>query len=269
MSDLGPMPPVGGQQESPYALPPTTQLRPRTITQAQQIQSGIAQAPSLYQPLETTEQMVFKGGPPRKSKVVVKAAYTGQGLVDDKGVISRGQYDPNEAYRELASMTVTDRLAYLNDWYDRGLYPSGKPSVTGLESNDVGAMRQILMLSNSPDFGYTWKVTSNLLRDTFPGGKGAGTGRKISLTAPEDIGEYVKNASLKLLGRNPTKAEIDAAIKSIQGVEAKRQGAGQDVPSLGVLAERQVTRVAGGEARMNAVATGIDIFRQMLAQARG
>jgi hypothetical protein len=267
--EIGPMPTVTGQQQNRYALPPTTTLKARTITDPSQIAIGVAKTPTLYQPLETTAQMVFRGGPPRKKQVVVKAAYTGQGLVDSKGVIARGQYDPDEAYRELASMTVTDRLAYLNDWYDRGLYPSGKPSVTGLESSDIGAMRQILLLSNSPDYGYTWQVTSNLLRTDFPGGKGAGAGRKITLTAPEDIGEYVKNASLKLLGRNPTKSEIDQAIKSIQGTERARKVAGQDVPSMGVLAEGQVQRVAGGEARVNAVASGIDIFRAMLAGARG
>jgi hypothetical protein len=271
--EIGPMPSLAGQQQSRYALPPTTTLKARTITDPSQIAQGVAKTPTLYQPLETTIEMVRRGGPPggpkTAKKSVVKAAYTGQGLVDSKGVIARGQYDPDEAYRELASMTVTDRLAYLNDWYDRGLYPSGKPSVTGLESSDVGAMRQILLLSNSPDYGYTWQVTSNLLRTDFPGGKGAGAGRKITLTAPEDIGEYVKNASLKLLGRNPTKSEIDQAIKSIQGTERARKVAGEDVPSMGVLAEGQVQRVAGGEARVNAVASGIDIFRAMLAGARG
>lgn len=265
-------PDIDGTGEGPTPVLPARTVTAESVQRAQKAAASLgaaAFAPGELTPVVSQTKKTLGGGGIRDRVITTSYTYTGQNLVDDTGQVARSQYNPSkEASAELRALPLSERLAWLNEWYDRGIYTYGKPSKTGLSDADVNAMEQVLMLANG-QYGYTWKTSAALMRKDFPGGQGAGVGRKVTVTAPEDITEYLNEASLRLLGRRLTKTDVDKAIRAIQGTELKRGRAGEDVPSLSVLAEAQVEGAAPREARLYRTATAIDVFRDMLGRARG
>jgi hypothetical protein len=134
--------------------------------------------------------------------------YVGQNLVDSRGIITRGQYDPSkEAYAELAKMDLAERQTFLGSLAARGLYGSGRPSPTGFDSKDFSAMGDFLRFANSQ--GVTSDVAYSQFLTTF---KGSGGGKRVRTTAKEDIRAVFKDATRKMLGRDVSNDEIEKAF---------------------------------------------------------
>ena len=171
--------------------------------------------------------------------------YVGQSLVDSRGIITRGQYDPSkEAYAELAKMDLAERQAFLNSLAARGLYGSSKPSPTGFDSKDFSAMGDFLRFANSQ--GVTSDVAYSQFLTTF---KASGGGaRRIRTTAQEDIRAVFKDATRKMLGRDVSNDEIEKFVKAYEGKEITEGTGGVQAPSLQTAAEVQVEQQYGAEA---------------------
>lgn len=246
MSDIGntvtqpsgtppPLMPSGGG----YALPPNQQLEPRKATQS---------SPFLQEQLKlmTEEQKTAFG-----KQWTPSGQYVGQYLVDDKGVITRGQYNPDEAYGQLAELgTPAERRAFLNLLAANGVYGNGSPSSTGLSSTDISAMREAMLYANSR--GVTVKVAARLM-STDPAvvqwRKSVGTGGgRVRTTPKEDLRAVFKAATAQVLGRDLPDSEIDRFIRSYNASEVRQAMGGAAAPSAQVAAQEAAKAAAPGEA---------------------
>lgn len=167
--------------------------------------------------------------------------YTGQNLVDSSGVIVRGQYavggDGDEAYSELARMDSRTRQGFLNSLYNVGIYGRSKPSVTGLASRDLSAVRQAMMYANTK--GVTLDVAQTLLAGEIRGRGGFG-GARVRTTPKQDLREVYKQVSLSTIGRAPTDAETEKFVRAYQSQEVSEAYGGAAAPSVQVAAQQQV-----------------------------
>lgn len=192
-------------------------------------------------PVSTTETTSARA---REIAGPTSFGYVGQNLVDSRGIITRGQYDPSkEAYSELAKMDLAERQAFLNSLAARGLYGSGKPSPTGFDSKDFSAMGDFLRFANSQ--GVTSDVAYSQFLTTF---KATGGGKRIRTTAKEDIRAVFKDATRKMLGRDVTNDEIEKFVRAYEGKEITEGQGGVQAPSLQTAAEMQVEQQYGAEA---------------------
>jgi len=170
--------------------------------------------------------------------------YIGQSLVDSRGIITRGQYDPaSEAYSELAKMDLAERQAFLNSLAARGLYGNSKPSATGFDTKDFSAMGEFLRFANAQ--GVTSDVAYSQLLTTFKATSGA---KRVRTTAKEDIRAVFKDATRKMLGRDVSNDEIEKFVKAYEGKEITEGTGGVKAPSLQTAAELQVEQQYGAEA---------------------
>lgn len=192
------------------------------------------------------------------------SVYDGTYLVDETGIIRRGQYDAKNESLDVLSTLAKNPLTlkyYQSIMKSRGLYGSSKPSDYPLASSNLSAVQDLLMYANTQGLTYTAalaKLTSE------PAVQDGGVRKTVKVTAREDVMTYLDQQSLKLLGRKLTRADADKAILAIQERERQTQLAGADTPALSVLAEKQVLKAAPEEARLNGLADGIDILRSML-----
>jgi hypothetical protein len=182
--------------------------------------------------------------------------YVGQSLVDSRGIITRGQYDPSkEAYAELAKMDLAERQTFLNSLAARGLYGSGKPSPTGFDSKDFSAMGDFLRFANSQ--GVTSDVAYSQFLTTF---KASGGGKRIRTTAKEDIRSVFKSVTRQVLGRELSADAIEKFVKAYEGKEITEGQGGAKAPSLQTAAEAQVEEQYGAEADAVRMASLFDIL---------
>jgi HrpA-like RNA helicase len=91
--------------------------------------------------------------------------------------------------------------------------------------------------------------------------KGLGGGTKYRVSAPEDITEYLRQASLEKLGRTMSKADVDKAIAAIQQVERTK---GPDAPAMSVAAAQQVSAADPDREKSVRFRRGIDIAMNLL-----
>ena len=182
--------------------------------------------------------------------------YIGQSLVDSRGIITRGQYNPSsEAYSELAKMDLAERQAFLNSLAARGLYGTGRPSATGFDTKDFSAMGEFLRFANAQ--GVTSDVAYSQLLTTF---KATGGGRRVRTTAKEDIRAVFKDATRKMLGRDVSNDEIEKFVKAYEGKEITEGTGGVKAPSLQTAAEVQVEQQYGAEAASVGMLSLFDIL---------
>ena len=182
--------------------------------------------------------------------------YVGQNLVDSRGIITRGQYDPSsEAYSELAKMDLAERQAFLNSLAARGLYGSSKPSPTGFDSKDFSAMGDFLRFANSQ--GVTSDVAYNQFLTTF---KASGGGKRIRTTAKEDIRSVFRSVTRQVLGRELPADAIEKFVKAYEGKEITEGQGGAQAPSLQTAAEAEVEQQYGAEADAVRMASLFDIL---------
>jgi hypothetical protein len=185
--------------------------------------------------------------------------YKGAYLVDDRGLIARKPYDPNKDVEgELYAMDDATRATVQSLLYSRGFYGSSKPSRTGTMSADRTAFKEFLNYANSE--GYTWKPLLAKV-SSMPMVQGAGGGSKYRVSAPEDITEYLRQASLEKLGRTMSKEDVDKAIAAIQQTERTK---GPDAPAMQVAAAQQVSAASPDREKSVRFRRGIDIAMNLL-----
>ena len=257
---IEPRPPAVATSDR-FALPSTYKFVPRQVLPSTQalVGSGPGYEERFFAP-------TIGPTPPGKEKFLL---YSGSQLVNERGVIVRGQYDPDEAYGLLASLSKAERMTLQNELYSRGLYDNSKPSTSGFDTQDITAMKQYLLFANR--YGVTAEGLRSpalaYLRTDYPMVEKSG-GIRIRSSSKEDIREYVNRDSLELLGRTLTRAEFRQALQMIQARE-RAPRAGETQASLGALSAQAVGQIAPREVQVNDAADAIDIFREMLRTARG
>lgn len=182
--------------------------------------------------------------------------YVGQNLVDSRGIITRGQYDPSkEAYAELAKMDLVERQAFLGSLAARGLYGSGRPSPTGFDSKDFSAMGDFLRFANSQ--GVTSDVAYSQFLTTF---KGGGGGKAIRTTPKQDTRAIFRTVSSTILGRQLPPEVIERFAKAFEGQEITEARGGAKAPSIANAAEAQIEQQYGAEAASVGMLSLFDIL---------
>ena len=186
--------------------------------------------------------------------------YVGQNLVDKTGTISRAQYG-NEAYAQLAQFkSVKERQNFLERLRQVGLYGNTKPSQTGFESRDLGAMQDALNWANWR--GYTIDVAATLMATELP--KVANGGNRIRTTPKEDLRAVFKNAAGSILGRQLSDKEIEKFVKSYNQKETNEAGGGAFAPTASVAAEQAVMGAAPAEAQAMGALSLTNIFDSVI-----
>ena len=204
-------------------------------------------------PVSTTETTSARA---REIAGPTSFGYVGQNLVDSRGIITRGQYDPSkEAYAELAKMDLVERQAFLSSLAARGLYGSGKPSPTGFDSKDFSAMGDFLRFANSQ--GVTSDVAYSQFLTTF---KGGGRGRAVRTTPKQDIRSIFKTVSGVTLGRQLPPDVIERFVKAFEGLEITEATGGPKAPSIANAAEAQIEEQYGAEAASVGMLSLFDIL---------
>lgn len=186
--------------------------------------------------------------------------YTGQNLVDSRGIIVRTQYSGtyDEAYQELAKMDPAERRGYLNSLYKLGVYGGSKPSTTGFDSRDFNAVSQAMMYANVK--GVTLDVALALMASDPSIAKGVGVGGvSVRTTAKQDLKAVFRQSAQQILGRDLPDNEIEKFIRAYQGMETREQTGGATAPAAQVAATEQI------EQDYQAEADGVGMMR--LAEA--
>jgi hypothetical protein len=205
---------------------PDFRYKPRTV-------NAIDPRLNAAQQGEINKKMVYTGVADRTGRI-----YTGEYLIDSGGVVSRAPYDAKvEAKDLLYQMNPNVRANTLAVLARVGMYGSSKPTVSGLGGRDLSAMEDFLTYANAE--GLTWDLVLGqmMVGKRLPGGTITG-GAKYRVSSAEDIGDYLRKASLERLGRTMTRDDVDTAIASIQ----RQQAAGQ-APSLARAAQQQVSQM--------------------------
>jgi hypothetical protein len=185
--------------------------------------------------------------------------YKGSYLVNETGLIDKKPYNPNkDVYTEMYSMDTTTLRAYQSLLYSRGFYGRNKPSLTGTMSSDRSAFKELLTYANSR--GYTWQALIPEIA-SMPMTTGGSGGSRYRVSAPEDITEYLRQASLEKLGRTMSKEDVDKAIAAIQQVERTK---GPDAPAMSVAAAQQVSAADPDREKSVRFRRGIDIAMNLL-----
>lgn len=215
-------PPPAIPSGSSNVLQPGVRLRPRKVTTV---------APDM--PAPTLEEQTPQG-------------YIGQGLVDSKGVLARGQYSEDEALSEIARFgTVAERAAVLNRLAVLGLYGKSRPSSTGVSSRDISAVKQALLYANTE--GVTLDVALNLMA-ADPNIKAKASGGRVRTTPKQDLRAVFKQATQSVLGRDLSDAEVERFIRSYNAMEVSEAMGGAVAPSAQTAALESAQVAAPDEA---------------------
>lgn len=201
-----------------------------------------------------------------------KVAYTGPLLVDENNdLTSLSEYDPDAigyTFVDLAR-NPAGLQSFLTFLYDYNYYGSSKPSSQamagmGLTNTDEAAIGNLMSAARYN--GKTWKAyMSDVMRNPKPKMMGTGTGRTVSVTAPEDIARQYLDATYKILGRPATKQEMQAAITWVQNQERQRAAGGQvDAATLASAAQSAAVQASPGEATAQKVGSAIDAIMNLL-----
>lgn len=186
-------------------------------------------------------------GLPRPDFTKGQAFYSGLRLVNENNQVDRSLYvtrSLNDARSQMMAVADKTELANILRELKRvgGFYGENTPvspqalAGTGFTDSDADAFNGMLQIANT-NF-VTW-------RRIFPTISAQSTvstgGRQVIVTSREDIAEYTRNAFFATLGRAATKAEIQSAVKYVQGLERARSG-GEAAPSPGTATEQFAKR---------------------------
>lgn len=219
------VPPAGSVQfGNSNTLAPSVKLQPRKI---------VGVGPGVAPP--TLEEQTQQG-------------YTGQLLVDEKGILSRGQYNEDEAFTELVAFgNPAERLQFLNTLAAVGIYGNRKPSGR-ITDTDLNAVREAMLYANEK--GVTLKVAAQLMAVDPLIAKQmrvSGAGR-VRTTAKQDLRAVFKQVSANVLGRDLSDAEVEKFVRSYNQMETAEAYGGAAAPSAQVAAEEAVRGSAPEEA---------------------
>lgn len=179
--------------------------------------------------------------------------YKGQNLINSKGIIARGQYSEDEAYSELAKLSVAERRQVQNSLYAVGAYGKSKPSRSGFNSQDFSAMREAMLVANAE--GVTLDVALTLMATKYGGQPSGGTAKRIRTTAKQDVAAVFRRVSGELLGRRLSDAEVNKFVKSYNRMETTEAMGGATAPSV------EATAVSRIEAKNPQEASAMGLLR--------
>lgn len=210
-------------------LPAETPLPPRRVDVKAEVPSTLGVKPTDFTP----------------------AGYVGQALVNDKGVIVRGQYSEDEAYGALVSefQSPAERRAFLNSLAAVGVYGNSRPSSTGFSTRDLGAVKQAMLYANAN--GVTLGVAARLMAVDPQIQKqiaAGGAGTRIRTTPRDDLRAVFRQATGQVLGRQLSDAEIDKFIRSYNQAEVAEARGGAAAPSVQTAALQAAEAAAPDEA---------------------
>ena len=193
----------------------------------------------------------------RETVAPVSFGYVGQNLVDERGVIVRGQYDPaKEAYSELARLGTNDRIALQQTFAARGLYPKNYRPTGMFESADITAMQSFLRYANFA--GVTTKVARTLFQSDYsPTG---GLGRTVRPDAKQDLDSAVDTVFRQFMARDATPEEKAAFRQMAFKQKSTEAYGGAKAPNIGVAAEAYASQQFGPEAQATSAASLFDIL---------
>ena len=193
----------------------------------------------------------------RETVAPASFGYVGQSLVDERGVIVRGQYDPaKEAYSELARLGTNDRIALQQTFASRGLYPKNFRPTGMFESADITAMQSFLRYANFA--GVTTKVARTLFQaDYSPTG---GLGRTVRPDAKQDLDSAVDTVFRQFMARDATPEEKAAFRQMAFKQKSTEAYGGAKAPNIGVAAEAYASNQFGPEAQATSAASLFDIL---------
>ena len=183
--------------------------------------------------------------------------YVGQNLVDERGVIVRGQYDASkEAYSELARLNTNDRIGLQQALAARGLYPKNYRPTGAFESADLTAMTSFLRFANVS--GVTVKVALPLFQSQIKAT--GGIGRAVRPDAAQDLDYAVNRVFREFLVRDATPEELQA----FRGLAYKRKvteaTGGTKAPDVDVAAQTYASKQFGPEAQATSALSLFDIM---------
>lgn len=245
------------EEEAPITPPSSTAptIAAKKGTLAADIKAPQRRAVVTPQQFQTIPQIDIAAGrltgpgtaaPPALRNIEIQ--YTGQKLVNAKGIIQRDLYNPEEeAISELSRLTPTDRLKFQSELSARGLYgKNGKaPGGTGFDSTDISVMKEFLNYSNS-EFLTVDAARAKFLAEIKPT---IGAGKVIRTTPKQDIRAIFQDTTQKILGRTVSADEIEKFVKAYERMEITEGMGGVRAPRLDVAAEQQVQQQFGPEAQ--------------------
>lgn len=193
----------------------------------------------------------------RETVAPVSFGYVGQNLVDERGVIVRGQYDPSkEAYSELARLGTNDRIALQQTFASRGLYPKNYRPTGMFESADITAMQSFLRYANFA--GVTTKVARTLFQSDYsPTG---GLGKTVRPDAKQDLDSAVDTVFRQFMARDATPEEKAAFRQMAFKQKSAEAYGGAKAPNIGIAAEAYASQQFGPEAQATSAASLFDIL---------
>lgn len=224
---LSNIPPLGSIGGGGYSLMPDVKLPQRRVRGA---------LPAVGQP--AIEDIV------RLPSDTNEFAYVGQNLVNKDGLIARGQYTEDEAYSELAKLSLAERRAMQNLLYSVGAYGNTRPSRSGFNSSDFSAMREAMLYANAK--GVTLDVAVNMMAADLGTVKSGGA--RIRTTPKQDLAAVFRQASGQILGRRLSDAEVEKFVKAYNRMEVGEAMGGQAAPSAQTAAMQAVEAAAPDEA---------------------
>jgi hypothetical protein len=187
--------------------------------------------------------------------------YAGQNLVDERGVIVRGQYDASkEAYSELARLNINDRIALQQSFAARNLYPKNYRPTGAFESADLTAMTSFLRFANVA--GVTAKVAVPLFQSQIKAT--GGMGKAVRPDAAQDLDFAVNRVFREFLVRDATPEELQA----FRGLAYKRKvteaTGGAKAPDVSTAAQAYASNQFGAEAQATTALSLFDIMDQKI-----
>jgi hypothetical protein len=227
--DLSTLPPLGQVGSGGYTLLPTVKLPKRTAKGADK---SIGTIPA---------EDIISASAGNKDFV-----YIGQNLVNNSGVIARGQYSEDEAYSELAKLAPAERRQLQNLLYSVGAYGSSKPSRSGFNSSDFSAMREAMLYANAK--GVTLDVATSMMATELGGGIGGGGGQRVRTTAKQDLQTVFRQVSGQVLGRRLSDSEVEKFVKAYNQKEISEAYGGEAAPQADVAAMAQIESAVPEEA---------------------
>ena len=193
----------------------------------------------------------------RESAAPASFGYVGQSLVDERGIIVRGQYDESkEAYSELARLSTNDRIGLQLEFAARGLYPKNYRPTGMFESADITAMQSFLRYANY--VGVTTKVARPLFLSEYKAT--GGLGKTVRPDPKQDLDSAVDEVFRKFLVRDATPEEKAVFRQMSFKRKSTEAYGGAKAPNINVAAEAYASNQFGPEAQATSAASLFDIL---------
>jgi len=193
----------------------------------------------------------------RETVAPASFGYVGQSLVDERGIIVRGQYNPSkEAYSELARLSTNDRIGLQKEFAARGLYPKNFRPTGMFESADITAMESFLRYANF--VGVTTKVARPLFLSEYKAT--GGLGKTVRPDAKQDLDSAVDTVFRQFMARDATPEEKAAFRQMAFKQKSTEAYGGAKAPNIGVAAEAYASNRFGPEAQATSAASLFDIL---------